>query len=462
MKDIYIPKKVPRIEVREKLHGHTQILLRDVRTGKVERVEHDNTFTDGIESYSRDLGCFVNSPFMNDTVRGRALWKTLIGGILLFDTALPTSPDAKYMPAGTSMTANGSYGVTNAGTPVELGSFNSVESVEGANSVSLVYDWATSQGNGTIASVALTTQDGGYIGYGNQSLAVASSLRNLNALQNSSGIGTSDVASMIYGDFLYYCNRGHSSPLSSITVSKKFVPYKDIDIFTVPNVSTAEDTITFTLPDTVSGYNSYVFPAGADYPSCFIVLPEKSIASSGTFDVYFLDVSDGTVTKKTITNNTGKALAYNGGLFFVLCGSDNAIVQCSDGTKYKIKISDSSVVGEVTNDTSRNIEQRTYCSSLYFTDDLIAMTANYLYDPVLNRILPTNGNICLMAAPGITSPNYLKQEDSVYYPFEGNYANRSVTMIKNPLRLMTINNLQSAVTKTADKTMKVTYTVTRA
>ena len=121
MKEIYVPRKVPHIEVREKLHGHTKIELRDIRTGKVELIEHDNTFTDGIESFMDSLGMMdYKFLYANATQKDRAAWKTMLGGIFLFDTAIPTSPMAKYMPSGATMIANGSYGISNGGNPRNL------------------------------------------------------------------------------------------------------------------------------------------------------------------------------------------------------------------------------------------------------------------------------------------------------------------------------------------------------
>ena len=75
----------------------------------------------------------------------------------------------KFMSLGNVMVGNGSYGVSNSGNPSELGSYNSQESSESGTEIVQVYDFATSQANGEISCVCLTSRVGGYIGYGNRS-----------------------------------------------------------------------------------------------------------------------------------------------------------------------------------------------------------------------------------------------------------------------------------------------------
>ena len=108
------------------LHGHTTIELHNHKTGFRERIEHDNTFTDGIKNYLLSSGWFDNSPFRNDTWRAQPLYQSLVGGILLFDSEIEDD-DGVYptmMPAGVKMIANGSYGVANNSAVTEMGTYN--------------------------------------------------------------------------------------------------------------------------------------------------------------------------------------------------------------------------------------------------------------------------------------------------------------------------------------------------
>ena len=481
-KDIYTPKRIPRIEVREKLHGHTQILLRSERTGKVERIEHDNTFTDGIESYFRDLGFFGNSPFVNATVRNRSIWKTALGGVYLFDAPLPTSPAAKYMPAGTSMTANGSYGVSNNSDPAELGSFNSVESAESENSLSLVYDWNTSQGNGTIASVALGTDVGGFIGYGNKSLTQNSTIKNFDTNQNYTAlsIGVSDMnrvaTPIFYNGKLYRQDRvRYNSGDTQVKIKYKNFTSHAIDVFDNPSAGTLADftgEITFTLPNALTMYYDLV-EVGKAYPSKYMLVPAlgTSVSSGGSCDIFLLDVVDASVEKITITNNTGVTWNSNAGLYIWLIDDTYAIVMTAFGSDwYKINYRTSAVIGVAANGassqypTSGNYQDRGTRQCGYITDSLMSIgwQSTYIYDPSLNRFLPMNGSALYGNNPSY-SYEYIAEDDTLLrYKWGVNSTSYEFAKLKNPLRLMTINNLDSTVTKDATKTMKVTYTITRA
>ena len=472
---------VPRVTVKEKIHGHTIIDLFDTKTKRYERVEHDNHFTDGLESHLRDFGVFQNSPYANSTFKGRTAWKTLLGGVLLFDTALPTSPDAKYMPAGTTMIANGSFDVTNSSTPSELGSYNAVESSESENSITMVYDWGTSGGNGTIASAALTTQAGGYIGYGNSSLTNAT-LKRLTENQNASQINLQDsqygATKFFWNHYVYAAQHGASPGDTSVFVRRSYLQDAELDVFRKP-IDTAvvnyETAYTFTLPDALDTYYDCI-PVGDGLPSCFMLTLNggqnvQKIANGGTFRVYLLDVSDGSVEKIVVTNNLGADIITEYGFWFYILDDTYAIVALSLGGKwYKINYRTSAVIGEVTNgEVSQRITGGLYMYrnnhvGANITPDLYCtgIESCCLYDPVLNRFLPTNGYMTMARDPA-ENWVYSSELDALFYQkVTVNSNTNPIAEYKNPLRLMTINNLDSAVQKTSDKTMKVTYTITRA
>lgn len=474
MKDIYIPKKVPRIEVREKLHGHTTIDLFNVRTKKYERVEHDNAFTDGIDSFIKENGVFMSGLAWGGIKQSKPFLETILGGILLFDTALPTSPMAKYMPAGTTMVANGSYGVSNAGNPIEMGSYNTIESVIGDNSCSFVYDWLTSQGNGEIASVALTTKNGGYIGYGNVSLS-NNTLKYLYAdfndtysvppvLYRSNSFRNAKNAKLFYSNKFYACaNADISQGTTSVTIKYRNFSIQNFDVFENGfdgDISSFPNTMTFSVPSLPSAYRLGI--AGNAYPSCFLLVPNATVSIGAQFALYLLDVSDGTVTTLTITNNTGHPLSA---LYYYIIDDTYLVVRTNDSPYEwaKVNYTTSAFVGMATNSASRGVYE--YTRGL-ITDSLLSVSSDHwIYDPVKNRFLPTNGALCGTGTRAGATFNYLGEYDACQYMGYGGDTGspaECLSVLAHPLRLMTINNLDSPVTKTADKTMKVTYTVTRS
>ena len=150
--------------------GKTIFELTDVNTGKVEKYEDNNMVTNALQEFLDPCGSWGIYPFAKDDVRNTVVRKTLTGGIFLFNSALKEDVANTYADASVKMVGNGALGISNATTVTELGSYNSEESgVQADGSIKYVYDFLTSQANGTIQSVCLTSKVGGYMGYGNES-----------------------------------------------------------------------------------------------------------------------------------------------------------------------------------------------------------------------------------------------------------------------------------------------------
>lgn len=465
-KDVIKEITLPQIEIT-KLKGHTKIELTDIHTGKKEVIEHDNAITTGLQSYLRELGFGRNDPFIANDVTNKELWKTLLGGIYLFDTVLPDT--AKYKPAGTLMTGNSYFECANLSDPTELGSYNATESAFDNNHISLVYDWGTSQGNGTIATVSLGTLQGGKIGYGNSTSLAATALQSVIGSQSNNYYNAQQMNNVLYyNNHVYRATSDDvSNGTTSVTIYKNIFPITKVDVFGKVEIYNAADypeNIVFTLPEAVSGAYKIV-PVGSAYKSCFMLIPRDNVAAGATVTFYLLDVSDGTVTKKTFVNNTGALIFANSGIFLMLLDSTYAIVRTggNTGAIYKINYTNGAVIGEATKNGMGDNNVRQEYSACAFTDQLYAFCRcdNYLYDPVKNAFYPTNGYIGAYASSELFSYIYLPDEDCIAsYRWYGR--NKRLGVYKNPLRLMTINNLDTPVEKTASKTMKVTYTITRA
>ena len=464
---------LPQIEI-PKLKGHTKIELTDVHTGKKEVIEHDNMITTGLQSYFRTLGVANNTIFTIDGVRLAPTWKTVLGGIYLFDTALPT--DAKYMPAGTAMIANGYLNGTNAANPTELGTYNQIESHSSQNEIVLVYDWNTSQGNGTIAAVSLGTITGGYIGYGNGTSKTALSTKkalgdqqqvkenwyNRQNVFNWFGVN-------VYADNHVYMTKALNvaSGSNTVEIDKYNYSVKKIDIFSSSNEeATSEilETITLTLPDTLT--EEYRFVSAGKLDNCILLVPYSQIAANSAKKIYILDVVNKTVTAYTFTNNTGAAIHAEYGIKFFLLDDTYALVITGNynGTAYKVNYTNSAVIGEATkNGVSFLTSERIMLPDVAITDSLFVIAnTTYLYDMNKNEFLPTNGTLASTGRNTNGMWKYCNADDFLMKQYETSSKWAVAAAIKNPLRLMTINNLDTPVEKTASKTMKVTYTITRA
>ncbi len=150
------------------LTGTTRIELTDVRTGAKEVYEKHNLVTNALRDIFRPLG-LLNRPnrYFNEFM---PYYATLLGGILCFDTPIEENPDSYYPPADAALVGCAAYGVQNNTKNTFRGGFNQTESEVNLKDryVKYVYDFATSQANGTIASVCLTHKNGGFTSYGSK------------------------------------------------------------------------------------------------------------------------------------------------------------------------------------------------------------------------------------------------------------------------------------------------------
>ena len=258
------------------LHGHTTIELHNHKTGFRERIEHDNTFTDGITKYLLSSGYFNNSPWRNDTWRNYGYARSLLGGILLFDGEIEDD-DGVYpttMPAGVKMVANGSYGVSNNRSVSELGSYNTQESSISSAGYTFVYDWTTSQGNGEIGCVSLTSELGGYIGYGNstsQASMATSDLRSINTQQDTNTLGFSGnrKSYCIQGDTVYYALTDCESSTQLVYYSMPVGIDSELSVFRYAEQHTVD------LPNSVKG-SGYRYVISADRGLAVVLLSDNS------------------------------------------------------------------------------------------------------------------------------------------------------------------------------------------
>lgn len=428
----------------KKLHGHTKIELTDVVTGEKKVIEHDNNFQAGVlASYMRSLGAFNNNPYDNDTWNSQAKWRNLVGGILLFRDAIDDSDgEVEYMPDGNQMTANGAYGVVNSGQPVEMGSWNEVESVVGSDSIVMVYDWDTSHGNGTIGCICLSSETGGYIGYGNPS-GVAASTRNFFSNQNSRS-----VVGFIHHNSRYEIHDGG--------IRKTKLCVTEGSVF---------DGIQVNIEHAWTG-NQWVADSISGKAVCFTSNWGSSAAPGGSFTLDIFDCETETFETKTIINSSGAIIGFrnascaDGIVYFAqyVDGTSNSnplygfsltdgsfigasVLSGSISSAFRGKITDDLLMCGDDNNVTRIKTDSQDNTSWKVTNGKLQgqMTRiNYFsacYDPVFNAII-INGDGKVSSSSG------------------------GCQAFKNPLYLATVNNLSSPVTKNNTQTMKVTYTLT--
>lgn len=161
------------------IKGQMIIELADAKTGKIVERHHDNNLvTNGVKHYFKNMGMMNTTPFNTNvgaifTNHPDNLAIPLFGGLMLFDTAQTENAEHIFVSGGTKMTGNGINGYTSNDTVTEFGSFNSQESGwQEDGSFKQVWDFTTTQANGTIACACLCPYNYAAYGEGNSSSKV--------------------------------------------------------------------------------------------------------------------------------------------------------------------------------------------------------------------------------------------------------------------------------------------------
>ena len=148
------------------LKGSMKIEMTDIHTGKMETVLEQNMVTNALANIFKPMGLDKSPAKMLNGMN--PYYQTVLGGILLFDSEIEENADNLYPPSWVNLIGCASYGVQNNTTGTLRGGFNQTESELNMadHYMKYVYDFTTSQANGTISCVCLTHKNAGYSSYG--------------------------------------------------------------------------------------------------------------------------------------------------------------------------------------------------------------------------------------------------------------------------------------------------------
>ena len=467
----------PKLKLPKK--GYTKIELKNVYTGEKQVYEDENMMTNAIEKYFSDNGMltYPTSDFINGSIVNR-----MLGGIALFDNTLEEDADNLF-PYGALMTANGSLNVIISGNPTELGTYNPLKSGWIDGKFVQTYDWNQDHGNGTIACACLTSQLAGYIGFGNKSNTKVS---NQNYRLDDSNMTWTPLSTFGPQDFIfnvdshglshginksYYNNATHDD----LTSRTRFTTIGKININSKSEVQQTKNI------DIVGDVNLYMFKP---YETTqFTLLANKKIyqvshdsspwTSSNKVRIRVVDEDVGTFydidPPEDLSNlyfrpDEVGCFIHNGYIYIPKCLNGTSTSN-KTGDWYKIKISDGTLDSIIQLSTT----WRDYGAQGY--RQIIADGVYVHADRIINLV----DDICLPinAYSGVQQVGYLngridllKDDNSMirFLFFSDSYDTTSASIYyreyKNPFYLASINNLATPVTKTSDKTMTVSYTVT--
>ena len=464
------------------IKGTMKIELTDVHTGETQTVLEHNMVTNALREIFKPLG-LVKSPG-NAMNSWAPYYQKLLGGILLFDTNIEENAANLYPPASAKLIGCGAYGLQNNTTGTYRGGYNQTESELNLQNryMKYVYDFATSQANGTIACVCLTHLNGGFTSYGSENAVFTNSyplaLRvDDGQLQyvytNYTGATTGDKYSgMSIGttqclfaidrerDIAYYFCIDNATTvriikrrayLQSVSVLENPYNQKALIEETDVSIGTALATNYIAYNFDTADNALYVFTSSAHY-----------IKPNETFMVTKIDFNTWAVHQFSMTNTTDVNISTNGMRFaFAHQGFVYLKNYSSPYDVYKFEIGNAANVTKLKRSgmsTIPGLPQMAINGRIYYEDSqgnsnyYDMYIANASTDELLRsetcRIY--NGGNYYCYTPVINEP-------MLFYCSGGNWSTAGFFVMAN--YLATINNLSEPVTKTADKTMKITYII---
>lgn len=438
------------------IKGKTLIELTDVKTGKVERYEDENMLTNAIDLYINMAAawCAKKSDYFNkiNTLPCFPISDGIIGGIKLFGSTIEENANNYAMPNLADNPVVGYASIdASAGTDPKRGSRNIAETTALENGMQIVWDFATSEANGAISCVCLTSRLGGTAWY--RDIYAFESVAKINkefiGIPVSFDKETNILTTMSYSGPLTF--RKYKLEITNLSLDA--TPYT----FNLIDEQVKEGTNTSYLwRDSGAGFYYYVSYASTSGNTTTIKYQKMDKTTFATSEVTV------TVSGISVESRSKSNYAIKDGYLYVPASTHNKI--------YKIDLSNTSNI---------------------VTIDLQAWgtvsTNNLHICPLENNLLLTNGIICDSRGGGfvVIDPDFnldkqyfygmsvgINYGGGLYNCFEGNgfriydvdyndeNSTRRLNIELDHTMLMSINNLETPVTKTADKTMKITYTLT--
>lgn len=430
------------------LKGHLQIELKDEKTKEVQVYEQDNMVTNAVADL---LGIAGNvSPYSNMMQNQIPIAKRALGGLFLFDGTLDEDPDNIHFPMDVHLV--GSAGrVSNTASKI-IGSFNSAETHRTDTGFVSVWDFSTSQANGTIASLALTDYRCGEDPFYN-TLAVNNYIQ---ADRSYTPLCFDTKKGIAY---LYYYGKVYKKEL-----------FTNIIRVASPYFGEEEEWSDLNLTD--PGYNSWSISNGYDGYLYAIYCQSHSKKETATIrvkkykisDFSFKEEGDQTFSVNNISPSGSSAPGYYLSESCVVSKGYLYIVQYNGQCIYKINLSNTVDVKELKfgNCYVHSIFPR-YNGGLlgwlrwtgtsgsgskvtYYSPAILYPDGKYKYKEE-STSTSSSSNYSYI---GVESDNLLviyPSSSSIYFAYMKNY-------------LGTICNLSSPIVKTSAQSMKVTYTLT--
>lgn len=437
------------------LKGHAKIELKNVNTGKVQTIEHDNLITNAL---NKQLGS-LSSLYGYDRVNTEylPLHEKGMGGIVLFQNALDESADNVCMPDETVNPIIGyASNAVNSGTDNRRGSRNLTESQELVNGYEFVYDFATNQGNGEIAALALTHTKTG------ESPKNSSLLNIENVIYRSAQVSDIDMYYLLNGVEFDW---NTSTLICMVTTGTSSVTIRKYKInIGICGIGINDTLLNYTLlsEDTISlsseinkqtvwlNAQDYYYGVFADNSKTVKVV--RISKSSNTLDSTYDKTINCTQNIKISGSDSFSKIANKKNSIIV----DDYLYYTSSNYMVKMNLID-------TSDVTVHMFTVSYAvgdSLIYHNGVFYAGLVSIDKDFNVTAIKDKHYGDFFDGAGNIYFESVFVRDDGVALGFSNSsgYLRSSLTNFRD--YLATVNNLNTPITKTSQDVMKITYTIT--
>jgi hypothetical protein len=414
-----------------KLKGHVKLTLRDAETGKIEKeIEGDNIITNAVKDIfaCNYLGCI--DYHKTETISGTTverltpLYKTWYRGILCYKYAHPTDENGNidpddYRPQSNDdnpLTAHaGGTVITDVSDDTRRG--NPVTFATTDNSVTMAWEWGTTQGNGQIQALSLTHGDTGDAGLGSTSNMFAAfnpfvqlQCSALGSVTSLLGTTANDFVAQYdenhgigftigeYGDFTYGNTRFETNYL---TIYIRRMAYEKAGLFDTLSATTdRQEVFTVSVPSTVGGSTFHLYCQ----PSFYFDYDNKELwIFSNLTSVNTYDADDIKYVRIPCPLPYDETVSYSVGDYVYHKGASDTI-----GTLYKCTSATSG-----TRDDPEEWDANDWTSSITFTSGNIHSNTGGLAPTSMEK----NPNSALdRQASVMRFANIIKEGDYFFFP----------------------------------------------
>lgn len=469
MKDTIKNERVGSVNL-PKLHGHTKITLTDIKTGEKEVVEKDNLVTDAVANI------FAANLFGALDYSKLTPIRDMFGGVLCFESALtedatntlPPCDDDNRLIAHAGQTSHSSESVLR-GNPNGVLS----EVIQSGKGYKFVWDFSTSQGNGTISAVSLTNKDGGDTGL--------RPIEKVSPLITPNSNKTKSLKSGVNIDFSTYYQALVKVDIANNTGIHVCFPTRSTSTLIVNEVevSIVSQGINEELGDGVLSdshevtltrtFDSRYTGVCCDDDYIYVVEPDSNGGS--TLYINKISLSDFTVSSADITDASLSLLKqepfrnYDFAFANKTCVSNDYIYWAKSDRYgyYKLNLTNAADIVEISSELEEYINDD---FGLVEISDGLVLGKNFIINDKVYPMESVKPSLLIGGLNDYVTPfiRYVK-DGGLYYVWgylkDTSYAMNFFAGVGVPLcYLATIQNLDSPITKTADKTMQIEYSIT--